>query len=301
MAVFIDYIQYICHKYKRSKMNSKNVFLAFVAAGVIFFTTAYIYKHHIPCETITPHVAAVSFDLDLDQLVAAMTVIGERVPQLSKLSSETVSDCGRMRALFKRTLVYSPDLHIDFIMRTHQDPLGEFVYAKYAHSFGLVRTALLRERYDAVCMEGSIFDGFGSDVRYKEVQARAECVGAKFDPTNIDKANAELDGWLELENRGIRFKAGEDVCLDMIMSEVISGNLSIQGPARERLIDIVQRLRSAYVVAKLIDDLRTSKGHTGAVVFGYLHEKDFRDIASRLGLKARILDTSDEGILSAKG
>lgn len=286
--------------------------LMFGAAG-ISFASAYIYFNHIPCETVVPHVSTVSFDADLDQLKAAMTVIRDRIPQLSKLATDTIAECDSMRALFKRTLVPSPDLSIDFILRTHEDPLRQHVHEDYPRSFKLTRKVIIRGNYDAVSMEGSVFDGFSIEAREKEVYARAmyadlppnlAAIIKPRQPKPVDQIRADLydfvagqsdaehDDFLKLEYEGVPFKAGEDIVLTTLMGDLVSGQLTVKGPAEGKLEMIVQRLRSAYVIARTIDTLRASNGHRGAIAFGYLHVKQFRDIASKLGLKARVLDAS---------
>jgi hypothetical protein len=200
---------------------------------------------------------------------------------------------------------------VDFILQAHEDPLGKIDFAKLGFDPSKSRSRIVRVLegdYVHVLVEGSAFDGFSWSSRVEEMAGRMRyewrdpalhSLGAaglrKMAEASVDRFDKNPYGpltfWTELDKRSsASFKAAESLPILVLQGKFISREISATR-AKEQ-IESLHRMRSAIALAKAIRASKEASGGRVAVVFGFLHEKDFREMASALGIRARIYNAT---------
>lgn len=259
---------------------------------------------------------SLNFEPELDRVIAGMKVFAKQLPQEAVLASDVIKECESMKVLFRESFT-SPKGSIDFILMVHSDPLNR-VDPKVSkeqgfdidHSRELVFRTILKNKYDLVAVEGSCLDGFSLEAKKREVFKRlryhqreplARSLIARG--VNIDSYDSVqryitplvklkiTNDWSEFEKKTTSsFVAGESAPFTSLLGKFLSGE--IYAERTDLIIESLQRLRSAYVLAKTIHDLKRTSSERAAIVFGFLHKDDFIKMASVLNLEARICDAT---------
>ena len=257
----------------------------------------------MPYEIIESNVRPVSFEEDFEYVIGKMRALRAMSNRLGDLARDAIRELSDMRKMFAEVFIGPRSVRIDFILQAHEAVLGMANVSGFnpAVSRQLVKRLILENRYDFVVTEGAVFDGYAPEVRSREIFSRLKyargsslwnsLVHSGANPNNYESARPHLqklpstgsiDSWFDLEvQSGALFLGGEIVTLTVLMSALLEGKVKIADP--KTLMSHVQRLRSAYPVAKVITHLQESD-KSSAIVFGFLHQNDFREIASSLGL-----------------
>lgn len=292
----------------------KSIFAIAALAAVL--AIAILHNKRLPeGRPIEPRQGTLSYDADIDFLAVEISAIGAQVPFLAPLAADTIRDCGMMKDLFKEAFVASPGVSFDFILRIHEDPFREKPVPKYPESKKLVKRVITGTPYDYVAFEGCCFDGFSPESRMRETYTRL----AYADPHQLapealemlrqgqlksyesarpylvryfsQRPAGEMEELYEFERKNrASFIAGELPTLTTLLSHIYADRLS--GNKIQDLAKSINRLRSAYAVAVVLKKLRDSKASYGAVVYGYLHDEDFKHISAKLGLRGRLVNAT---------
>ncbi|MDO8590695.1 MAG: hypothetical protein Q7R65_01815 [bacterium] len=295
--------------------TSKNLLLSvcgFAIIGILAWSVL-VKRTDTPFETVQISIKPVKFDANLNYLVSQLKSLGSQLPKHADFASNVIHECESMRSLFTESFQSPVQGSIDFILQVHPNYVGGLNSPGYdpERSRGLVSKIILENKYDIVTFEGSGFNGFSVESRLKEVLARLKyqpesplyqgLVQKGIDPSSYEQARPHLlellasrkisGPWDELEKKtATSFMAGESVPLTILMAKIMSGEIGHSDS--KSLIENVQRLRSEYALAKTIKDLKAKSAKHAAIVFGFLHEKDFKNLASALGINAKVYNAT---------
>lgn len=273
----------------------------------------------VPYHVIAPSKKDLSLDTDLDYLIAKMKSLGEQLPNEKTFASDVTTECLSLRALFNDSFNSSAKCSVDFILQVHPDSLGKIRKRGFDEilSQSLVSSVVLKNKYDLVAFEGSVFDGFSLDSLGQEILARLKyqlksplfkaLLDRGLNPRNeadyhkikpilaglISSSNqsGRVDKWIKLEKeqKGL-FIGGESLLLTTLIHRILTGEIGT--PQQQDLIKKIQRLRSAYALAITIKRLRDTQRKRGAVVFGFTHDDDFREFSSSLCLDSKVYNAT---------
>jgi len=295
----------------------KKIPVLFSLALLVIFGIVYIrsVRDDHSYRPIVSHPDVLSFDAEIDMLAREMTAVRGQIPAMSVIATDTLRDCDLMRKLFAEAFVPSPNVRIDFILRIHQDPMGQIPVPKYPESKNLVEKTIQRNSYDMVGFEGCAFDGFSLESKLRETYSRLYYTDPQtFTPTvrewhakgllrNYETVRphlvrffegaprSEVDDLHDFERHSkSSFIAGELATLTVLMGYIESRRLT--SPNIGSLVKTIHRLRSAYATATLLKRLKDTHATHGALVYGYLHDTDFVEISSKLGLQGRLCNAT---------
>jgi hypothetical protein len=296
-------------------MNKRYLLIFALAAAAFGFLWATISSKEVgvTSKPITSAIKPINYDDDLDYVIAGARRINTMLPTQVTLASDVISACEKARILFAESFKTPIQASIDFILQVHADSSGAPPPPGYnpERSKELISQVLLANKYDLVTIEGSGFDGYSVESQAQEIAARLKyeptsplyvgLLQKGIDPTSyfnlrphlikmIGAGNLIVNPWVELEKKaGTTFLAGESVPLSTFVGRFIMGEIS---NSRDPIVTHLQRIRSAYAVAKTIADLKERQAKRGAVIFGFTHEDDFYHIASSLGIEGKIYNAT---------
>lgn len=266
----------------------------------------------VTSQTITSAIKPINFDDDLNYVITSAQRVKEMLPNQAILASDVVLACESAKVLFAESFKPSPQVSIDFILQVHDSASGGPPPPGYNpdRSKELILQVLLQNKYDLVTLEGSGFDGYSTESQAQEIAARLKyeptsplyigLLRKGVDPTSyfhlrphliqVINSTQRTNPWVELEKKAAtNFLAGESVPLSTFVGRFIEGEIS---SSQDPIVSRLQRIRSAYAVAKTIADLKGRRVKQGAVIFGFTHEDDFYDIASSLGIQGKIYNAT---------
>lgn len=269
---------------------------------------------------IVPAPRTINFEQELDYLAAEARIIETHYPDEKQLTRDVQKECAVLKKLFRETLRAGPKISLDFIMQVHrnsqpklmagEDPLKEFGIDSN-RSRALISSSIRKGNYEAVLFEDSYFDGYSTEAcahslwivhlyaRSSDFAQRLARSGAQLDsyeecrPLILKALGQQQNPYAyrqELErNSTAAFLAGEMPAIGSLSDKILGREVGARNP--DLIFQIITRIRSAYVVAHAIE-LKSGSTKRVAIVFGIGHAGDFKEIASALGIDARILDAS---------
>ncbi|MEI6842990.1 MAG: hypothetical protein WCK48_00550 [bacterium] len=296
-------------------MKKAKIFVGLLVLGIAVVYIPRLFKQTDVgvCEVVQQTTGAVNLDRELDYIIEIMQVVSKRSPQESLLASDVINECERLRTSFKALSNSETKGSIDFLLQIHEDATtGQAVRFDPSQSRKLISDFIQKNKYEMILMEGSSLDGFSPVAEAMEIFGRLKYeknsplasflrdqgVDVTSPMQTVPKLVELLRGrwtsqndWRKIEaDTSANFVAGESLPFTALMAKLVNREFPVSNT--RSLITSLSEMRSAYVVTKALRDMQATGKTNVAIVYGFVHEDDFRSIISKFNVKARICNTT---------
>lgn len=216
-------------------------------------------------------------------------------PQIGKRAQAVFDSLSQYEEFAKQQFSFASGMEIDCIGTCHMD-MGEGDNDPvFRRSQAEQKELLEHYPYDIIGLEGWCSDHVTWNSMADEAMAEAKNMGVPVTRQGFmatTRRMIKLDGVLMYYDQ--HPKANLTGCEDHAL---LTLNLSIvvllehRATELEELMNSVARARSLMVLARMINQMRLQNLHTGVIVMGFAHARDFNTLFGALGTKSRIFGT----------
>ncbi len=304
-------------------MKTKYVIISavLIITAVILASITLIHQSRFEYKVIKQYTGApLDFSQDIDFIIREAQSFGYHLPEYKQLSEDIVREAELVRVFLKDIYSSQHTVNIDFILNIHANSgpktkESEEIAKIYDHnrSHDIVKDILVWKDYDIVSVEGGFYDSFSEETVLRELftrikydaksPSRAYLVSKGADFSSYERARGHIKQYIDLVHADTQirwreieksskasFIASEIPTIHIFQGMFVRG--IIQATTGGEMNRRLHRIRSAYVVAKMIEELKRIPGGRGAIVFGCLHGDDFERMAGALGVRGVIYNAT---------